>query len=477
LASSCRWAALAFLDGRFKHFAVALSDEYLEAGARVLHPSNPAAAVQSFRELAPVSPEAMSHIVAECGWVVMRSGWGSDATVVAIPFRGSDKVFHSGWEMLSFNLWSQGEPLLRKLLGYNGYMRGYPDGVGRTPRQANQVLLKGEPLRRVAGSLRNWFTSGTLDFAHADHRGWRDGAVTARRRALFVKPDWLVVLDDVEGEGLAELVWQAHCDDVVPQTNGAAASVTRGSARAALVSLGSRFAGVALPVEGMERTVYLLKVEKRGSLPLRFVTLIHVGEGDVVVAEARSGELVGARFSVAGGTEHTVLWEPSGSGRSRCLSWTSSAGQEAFVASDGNPSPVLDDMLRSVAVGAAWNGRILLEGQGGVTGGIVPEAISPAQVRAFTYHGRPELTPAGTAGRVSWGTDTSARHSVLYRLAGTGIWQRQFQPGLHRSAWILIPDLVPNRDYELRAVSELESGETALSPVFTRRSPGEWTMF
>ena len=476
LASSCRWAALAFLDGRFKHFAAAASDEYLEAGARVLHPDDPAGAVKSFRALAPVAPEATSHIVAEGGWVVMRSGWDKDATVVAMPFRSSDKVFHSGWEMLSINLWSHGEPLLRKLLGYNGYMRGYPDGVGRTPRQANQVLLKGESLRRVAGSLRNWFASETLDYVHADHRGWRDGAVTARRRLLFIKPDWLVVVDDFEGDGSAELVWQAHCDDVAPQIDGAVATVTRGVARATLVSLESTFASVALPIEGMEKTVHLLKAETSGSLPLRFVTLIHVGEGDAVVAQATSGIRVGVRFSVAGGSEHTVFWEPLASGQARCLSWTSSSGRKAFIASDGNPAPVLNGMLQSVAVGGAWNGRALLKGQDTATGS-VREAISPSKVRAFIYHGRPELTPVGTAGRVRWETETAARHSVLYRLAGTDTWQRQFQPGLHRIAWILVPDLLPGRDYELKVVSELETGETLLSPVFTRKAPPEWSMF
>lgn len=480
LASSCRWAALAFMDGRFKTFGASMPDEYLEAGARVLYPDDPAAAVQRFRELAPVPPETTSNLVAECGWVMMRSGWDQDATVVAMPFRGSDKVFHSGWDMLSINLWSHGEPLLRKLLGYDGYMRGYPEGVGRTPRQANHVLLKGEKLRRVAGSLRNWFTSETLDYVHVDHRGWREGAVTARRRVLFVKPDWLVLIDDIEGEGPSELVWQAHCDDVVPRTSGAAASVTRGVARAALVSLGSTFAVDALRVVGMEKTVYLLKAEKSGSLPLRFVTLIHIGEGEVVAAEATGGELValgGARFSVAGGLEHTVLWEPLKSGHARCLSWSSPAGPEAFVASDGNSSPALENLLRSTAVGAQWNGRVLLSRQGAVSGANSREAIDASKVQAFTYHGRLELTPAGTAGRVGWETETPAHHSVLYRLAGAGTWQRQFQPGLHKSAWILVPDLIPARDYELRAVSEFESGGTAQSPVFTRRAPGEWAMF
>ena len=477
LSSTCRWAALAFLDGRFKTFAPEVSDEYLEAGARVLHPDNPVAAAQRFRELDAVPPERTSHIVAEGGWVVLRSGWDHTATVVAMPFRGSDKVFHSGWEMLSINLWSHGEPLLRKLLGYNGYMRGYPDGFGRTPRQANHVLLKGEKLRRVAGSLRNWFTSETLDYIHADHRGWRDGAVTARRRVLFLKPDWLVVIDDIEGEGPADLVWQAHCDDVAPQVDGAGAVVTRGAGRAALVSLGSSFAVEALSVAGTAKTVYLLKAEREGALPMRFVTLIHVGVGNVVAADLTSKTRGGVRFSVAGGPEHTVFWEPLGTGRARCLSWATSAGPAVLVASDGNASPLLDEMLRSAAVGRDWNGRAFVRGQGVLGGSSPRQAIDPSDIRAFTYHGRLELTAVGTAGRVGWETDVPARHSVLIRPVGGNTWQRQFQPGLHKSAWILIPDLTPDGNYELRVVSEFKTSGTVQSPVFTRKAPGPWKMF
>ncbi|MBT3373955.1 MAG: hypothetical protein HN742_13565 [Lentisphaerae bacterium] len=477
LSSTCRWAALAFLDGRFKTFAHEMSDEYLEAGARVLHPDNPAGAVQRFRELDAVSPEATSHVVAEGGWAVLRSGWDKEATVLAMPFSGSDKVFHSGWEMLSINLWSHGEPLLRKLLGYNGYMRGYPDGFGRTPRQANHVLLKGEPLRRVPGTLRNWFTSETLDYIHADHRGWRDGAVTARRRILFIKPDWVVIIDDIEGEGPAELVWQAHCDDVMPRISGTRATVIRGAGQATLLGVGSGFEADALSVEGTEKTVYLLKVEKDGALPIRFVTLVHVGPGDALAAETTSGERTGVRFSVADGPEHTVCWEPPGPARARCLSWASSVVPWAFVASDGNASPALDEMLRSAAVGEGWNGRVSVGGQGASAGSSARHVIDPADIRAFTYHGRLELTPVGTAGRVGWETRLPARHCVLYRAVGTEFWQRQFQPGLHKSAWILVPDLAPDRDYELRVVSEFEPGGISSSPVFTRRAPGPWKMF
>jgi hypothetical protein len=232
-----------------------------------------------------------------------------------------------------------------------------------------------------------------------------------------------------------------------------------------------------LSVEGMEKTVYLLKAERDGALPMRFVTLIHVGAGDVVAADVTSGKRVGVRFSVAGGPKHTVFWEPLGTGRTRCLSWATSAGPAVFVASDGNASPVLDEMLRSAAVGSDWNGRAFVRGQGALGGSSPQQAIDPSDIRAFTYHGRLELTAVGTAGRVGWETEVPARHSVLYRSVGGNTWQRQFQPGLHKSAWILVPDLTPDGDYELRVVSEFESGGTAQSPVFTRRAPGPWKMF
>jgi len=468
----CRWAALAFLDGRFKHFAGEVSDENIEAGARALHPGNPAAALQAYRACRPQPPAATSHILPETGWVVVRSGWTPEATVLGLAYRASARVFHSNWEMLGFNLWTGGERISTKLQGFQSYMLGYPDGFCRTPRQANIVILKNCELRRVAGSLRNWFSSKRLDYLHADHRGWRDGEITARRRLLFLKPDWLVIIDDIEGQGEVELIWQAHADEVAPTAAGARATIAVGKARAHFISLDAAFAVEKLPVTGLDKTVHLLAAEKAGLLPLRYVTLIHLGEREPECEALSENGAAGVRFRSAPEAEHVVRWEPGPPVGGRFVTW-SGPTDDAFFASDGVPSPGLDRLLAVAGAASAWNGRAcLLPGAPAPQREALPAAtIAPDQVQAFAFHGRLELTPVGVAARVVWQTPEKARHSVLYRQTGAPNWQRQLQPDLHRTAWVLLPDLAPGAEYELKAVSELESGGIAESPIITRRAP------
>ena len=474
-----RWAALAFLDGRFKHFAAELPDQYLEQGARVLHPGDPEGAVRRFRALESVPPTAMSHILPEPGWVVMRSDWDRNATVVACAYRGSARVFHSGWEMGSFNLWAHGEPLLTKLLGYSSYSSGYPDGFCRTPRQANQVILKGAEMRRVAGSLRNWFSSPVFDYLHMDHRGWRDGQVTVRRRLLFLKPDWVLIIDDVEGEGSGEALWQAHTGEAEPKIDGTRAAVSHGNARATLAVVGTRWRTESHRVPGKGKTVHLLIAGKEGELPLRFVTAIHLAALDVPgpgACRPLRGEGAEGVELTNGGAVHRVQWEASPATAGRFVAWAGGDGAR-FFAGDGNPDGALKALLDEAEAGNRWNGRALFVDPASPARGNSMGAIDLAHVEAFAYHGRPEMTPAGTAGRVVWQTDVPARHSVLYRRAGTATWQRQFQPDLYRKAWILLPDLTPGADYDLRVESELESGQLLRSPAFVRTAPAEWSMF
>ena len=472
-SSRCRWASLAFLDGRFKHFTGETSDEYVEVGARVLHPGDPAEAVQRYRSLKPVAPTALSHILPEPGWAVMRSSWAPDATVVALAYRASARVYHSGWEMLGINIWSHGEPLLTKLLGFKSYTTGYPKGFCRTPRQANAVIVKRAKMRRVSGSLRNWYSSDALDYLHADHRGWDDGRITARRRVLFIKPHWIVIVDDIEGEGAADLLWQAHAEELRPHLEGSVVSVTSHAARAAATFLDAAPAIETHRVEGMDKSVYLITAAKNGPSPLRFVVAIHVsGPGHPHHVTLDEG---GLKLAANPSTVHTVSWEPVGSQGSRFLVCTSPYG--SFFASDGNSSPALGGLVRAHRAEKQWNGRAMLVTHESAERLDRSPAIKLDSVQAFAYHGRPEMTAAGVAGRVVWHTEERARHSVLYRPKGTATWLRQFQPGLHRIAWILLPDLEPATDYELRVVSELESGTIARSPIFTRRSPGKWSMF
>ena len=138
----------------------------------------------------------------------------------------------------------------------------------------------------------------------------------------------------------------------------------------------------------------------------------------------------------------------------------------------------MDRLIEEHGISAEWNGRVAFRHARNSSAPCVrQESLGPAAVEGFTYHGRPEMTPVGAAGRVSWRAERPAIHSVLYRPVGSNRWMRQLQPGLHELAWILIPDLAPGQEYELRVVSEFPWGGLATSPVFRRKAPDEWQAF
>ena len=115
-----------------------------------------------------------------------------------------------------------------------------------------------------------------------------------------------------------------------------------------------------------------------------------------------------------------------------------------------------------------WNGRCV-----STLDGTLPEIsagveIAAESVTAFSWSGLAQLREGASMGRVSWQTEKPARHSVLYRKAGDPLWMREFQPGLYQRAWILIPDLKPGQEYELKVVSEFPDGRIRRSPVFQR---------
>jgi hypothetical protein len=475
-----RWAAIAFLNPEFKFWAGRVDERYLKRTARALEPEDPAARIAAFQNLVPVAPEVTSHILPEAGWAIMRSDWSPQATVLALAYRGSENIYHAGYETLGLNLWSGEQALMVKLLGRNGYERGYPEGYHRTPSAANLVMIDNAGFRRVSGSLRNWFSSASLDYFSADHRGWGRGVFLSSRRILFLKPDWIVVIDDVENRagGSIAASWQAHTGAILPKVNGRVAELIGKTGSASVYFMDAQPRMQALSVPGFSETEHLLSAKASGPTPLRFVTLIRVGNAS---AEPGAGEnekntipyrslqsegAEGVELLTANGREE-VWWESSAAEVGKFLVWKGS-GTSAFFAGDGNDNPALMKFLEHFGGERVWNGRCV-----STLDGTLPEIsagveIAAESVTAFSWSGLAQLREGASMGRVSWQTEKPARHSVLYRKAGDPLWMREFQPGLYQRAWILIPDLKPGQEYELKVVSEFPDGRIRRSPVFQR---------
>lgn len=458
----CRWAAITFLDGRFKFWAAPCSEEELHEAFKALHPSAPNEALKQYQALRPVPPSEISDLVPETGWVVMRSGWVQDATVVALTYRTSERVYHSGYETLGLNIWQGKTPLLTRLQGRAGYEDGYPKGFHRTPATANLVLLQNEKFLRDSGSLRNWYSGEHLDYLDVDHLGADWSSI--KRRILFLKPSWILVVDDIEGKTSASAVWQANTDTHLPKLEGNTAIIQNGDAMGTLHFLDAQPTLEAHPLPNSAQSVYLLKASRpSGPLPQRFITLLTIGETQVVphfVQNSDTEEIIFGNTKIILESRHT----PDG----RFLVWQDSQGKW-FAAGDGNPSESFTKTLAPIP--AVTNPEARVQGSSIPQQRSMRGAISADQVSAFEWIGADHITTVATGARIYWKTEEKGSQAVLYREAGSRRWRRQLQPGLHHEAWILIPDLKPNRPYELQIMTELPDGTVLMSEPFQRQSP------
>lgn len=486
LRNQARWASVLFLDGRFKHFAEEPQERFLQQMAAILSPAAPESWVRAYKELEARPPDEgrSSSILPDAGWAVLRTGWTAGDNAVALSWRGSDRVAHSGRDHLGINIWAAGKPIAVKLAGTRSYNGEYPAGYALTPRVSNLVLLEDDkgallPFARVTGALRNWASSAQYDFVDVEHLGWDGGRVKARRRVLYVKPDWLVVIDDHEDlrqaqGGKAAMQWQAHIGTNAPEIRGERAVWQRAGAYGMAWLLGTAPEVEALPVEGGPET-FLLKARRElgsGTGLGRWVSVIHFGKGvppEGLEARAISGTgYEGVRLPTADG-ERVIIWEPVGdeglTGRFVC-SYKEKVVQ--FAAADEGA------LLERVATGPGlerWNGRFF--------DGTIKAAEETSQgeqseneereVREFRrlpWSGQPQLKEEpGVLARFAWEVGAPAVHSLLYRRTGEEGWRRVVAPGRDRQAWLLVPDLQAGATYEVQAVAEWPDGSLTRSAV------------
>lgn len=139
--------------------------------------------------------------------------------------------------------------------------------------------------------LRRWLSNESLDFADADHDAyqWLPGGVRHRRRVMFVKPRYWVVVDEITGGGRhrvecgfqfapREVTLRAHLWAVARGRTGHGLLI-RPFATVALEA--KIFEGDSMPIHGWVSSNYgrrmpapLLVYAADAILPLRIVTLL-----------------------------------------------------------------------------------------------------------------------------------------------------------------------------------------------------------
>jgi hypothetical protein len=172
-------------------------------------------ALRTFAALDRTAPTtSASRAFSDGGYAVMRSGWeGRDHCLVfdVGPLGCSVSGGHGHADLLSVEFSAFGERCLIDPGMYCYTADAVWRDFFRSTEAHSTVVVDGEPQAVPAGPfawrdrpsarLRRWVSTPSLDLADADHNGYRRLAdpVTHRRRVVFVKPRYWLVIDDLEG--------------------------------------------------------------------------------------------------------------------------------------------------------------------------------------------------------------------------------------------------------------------------------------
>jgi len=168
-----------------------------------------------FEALRPAPPaDAPSRLFAEGGYAVMRSGWQADGHHLIFdvgPLGCPINAGHGHADLLSIQCAVFGEPYLIDPGTYcytadqdwRDFFRSTAAHSTVTVDGAEQAVPAG-PFKwqaRPRARLRRWLSSAAVDFADASHDAYcrLPDPVVHRRRVLFVKPRYWVLVDDLDG--------------------------------------------------------------------------------------------------------------------------------------------------------------------------------------------------------------------------------------------------------------------------------------
>lgn len=262
------------------------------------------AGAQAFRRLTPAKPHRTSQLFRHGGYAVMRDGWGPDAHQLIFdvgPLGCSVSGGHGHADLLSIQCSAFGETQVQDPGTYcytadpqwREYFRSSSAHSTVTVDGRSQAQATG-PFswrRRPRARLNRWQSNAEFDLADAEHDAYRSLAnpVIHRRRVLFAKSRYWLMVDDLLGRGLhdIQLCFQFAPITVVLEADGWAHSY---GARAAGLWLRT-FCAEALaadlqhgnlrprqgwlsPDYGRLQAAPMLRYTCSTQLPLRIVTLL-----------------------------------------------------------------------------------------------------------------------------------------------------------------------------------------------------------
>ncbi|HZI17556.1 MAG TPA: alginate lyase family protein [Pyrinomonadaceae bacterium] len=177
-----------------------------------------------FDQLEAREPAEMSRAFPDGGVYVMRDGWGAGASYMLVDCgpHGALSCGHSHADALSFELVARGRALVVDPGTYTYTGSAAERDRFRSTAAHNTLVLDGRPSSEPAGPFswhavararaRAWISRPRFDYFEGEHDGYErpPAPATHRRAVLFLKGDYFVVRDHVDGEGAhrAELRFQ-----------------------------------------------------------------------------------------------------------------------------------------------------------------------------------------------------------------------------------------------------------------------------
>lgn len=285
-------------------------------------------------------PEYTSTVMPYAGWVIQRTGWEPTDSWLLFD-AGPFGTGHQHEDKLAIQLYAHGRLLLtdagnyaydtsawrRYVLSTRGHSTIRIDGQDQACR------LDRSEYRATAPDTHGFRTDEHFDYARSTHTagyGQGDRTVVHRRRVLFVKPDyWLVVddlaaSDDVEHTAAAQFLIDASEATVLPDTKAILSVAGADGARIAILPLGPNLddaqvvSGQVEPEvmgfipEGFEKlrpapaAIYTARF--RVAARMAFLLVPFTGEAPpVAVATARQeGDRTVVELSLPGERRHTL---------------------------------------------------------------------------------------------------------------------------------------------------------------------------
>ena len=173
-----------------------------------------------FSALRPAPPtSAPSRAFPSGGYAVMRTDWERDAHQMIVdvgPIGCPVSSAHGHADLLSLQCSVFGEPAIVDP-GTHCYGDSRWSDFFRSTAAHSTIVVDGASQAEPAGSfgwqrqprvrLREWHSTATVDFLDAEHDGYASlpRPVGHRRRVIFIKPLYWIVVDDLSGTGRHEI--------------------------------------------------------------------------------------------------------------------------------------------------------------------------------------------------------------------------------------------------------------------------------